>query len=176
MRDWLQERLFERRIVIISGPLDDAVASRAAAQLIMLDGSGGVPIEIHLDSPDGTLEAAFALIDTLDALGTEVRIRCRGQVGGPAIGVVASAPHRTAAPHTRFRLAQPTAQFSGTAEELRSRSQQQRDLLWRLQARVARATGRPVEAIADDMRRGLYLDAQAALDYGLIDAVTGTAS
>jgi ATP-dependent Clp protease protease subunit len=57
---------------------------------------------------------------------------------------------------------------------LGSTPQQQQDLLWRLYARLARRTGRPAEEIAEHMRRGHYLDAQEALEYGLIDEVSGT--
>ena len=171
---WLQEKLFERRIVLVTGQLDDEIAAEAAAVLTTLDAMADAPIELHLDSPDGTLGAAFVLIDTLDALRAFVRAQCRGQIGGPAVGVVAAAHHRVAAPHTRFRLTQPTAQFSGTPEQIAAQSQQQQALLWRLHARLAQVTGRPAEEIAEDMRRGRYLDAREALDYGLIDIVSGT--
>src|SRR6266498_3932645 len=108
LEDWLQEQLFERRIVLLTGRLDDGAAAKAAAALLALDARGERPIELHLDSPDGALGAAFVLIDTADMLRSALRVLCRGQVGGPAIGVVAAADHRTAAPHTRFRLSQPT--------------------------------------------------------------------
>jgi ATP-dependent Clp protease protease subunit len=170
----LQERLFERRIVFVTGHLDDAVAAQAAAEMMTLDATGEGPIDLYLDSPDGTLEAAFILIDTVNLLHTTVRAHCRGQVGGPAIGVLAVTDHRSASPHTRFRLAQPRAQFSGTAHQIAAHSQQQRRLLWSLQARIAKATGRPAEEIAEDMRRGRRLDAREALEYGLIDAITTT--
>jgi ATP-dependent Clp protease protease subunit len=172
---WLQERLFERRIVLVSGRLDDAVAVQAAAEIMTLDAAGDGPIEMYLDSPDGALEAAFVLIDTLHALHATVRAHCRGQVGGPAIGVVAAADHRVAFPHARFRLFQPAAQFSGTPDQIASASRQQQELLWKFQAGVAKATGRPLEEIADDLRRGRCLDAGEALEYGLIDAISTTA-
>src|SRR5216684_1430725 len=101
-----------------------------------------------------------------------LRAHCRGQVGGPAIGVAAAADHRSASPHTRFRLFQPTAQFSGTPDQIASHSRQQQELLWRFHARLAQVTGRPAEEIAEDLGRGLYLDAREALDYGLIDEIT----
>lgn len=172
---WLQERLFERRVVFITGRLDDAVATRAAAELTMLDTAGEGPIDVYLDSPDGTLEAAFVVIDTLGVLHVPVLVHCRGQVGGPAIGIVTAADRRVASPHTRFRLTQPTGRFSGTADEVASHSWQQRDLLWRLQARIASVTGRPVEEVAADMRRGRYLDAREALAYALVDEIRGSA-
>jgi ATP-dependent Clp protease protease subunit len=172
---WLQERLFDRRIVLVTGSLDDAVAAQTAAELMTLDATGDEPVELHLDSPDGTLEAAFVLIDTLDLLHAPVHAHCRGRIGGPAIGVVAAADHRSALAHTRFQLAQPTAHFTGTPSQIASSSQQQQDLLSRLQARLAQVTGRPIEEIADDMRRGHYLDAREALEYGLLDAISTAA-
>ncbi len=169
---WLQETLFERRIVLVTGRLDDDLATEAAAALMALDATGDAPVELHLDSPDGTLESAFVLIDALDVLSARVRAYCRGQVAGPAIGVLAAAHHRSASPHARFRLFQPTAHFSGTPDQIAAQSRQQQDLLWRLHARLARLTGRPAEEIAEDMRRGRHLDAREALDYGLIDEIS----
>ncbi len=172
LEDWLQEQLFERRIVLLTGRLDDGAAAKAAAALLALDTRGERPIDLHLDSPDGVLGAAFVLIDTVDMLRSALRVLCRGQVGGPAIGVVAAADHSAAAPHARFHLSQPTARFAGTPEEIAAQSRQQQELLWKLYGRLARRTGRAAEEIAEDMRRGRYLDAREALDYGLIDEIT----
>jgi ATP-dependent Clp protease, protease subunit len=171
---WLQEKLFERRIVLVTGRLDADLAAEAAAALMTLDAIGGEPIELHLDSRGGTLESAFVLIDALDLLRATLHAHCRGHVGGPAIGVAAAAAHRSASPHTRFWLFQPTAQFSGTPDQVAAHSRQQQELLWRLHARLAHLTGRPAEDIAEDMRRGRHLDAREALDYGLIDEISTT--
>jgi len=172
--DWLQERLFERRIVFVTGRLDDAAAAAAAAAIMTLDASGDEPIDVHVDSPDGTLEAAFVLIDVIDLVRATVRVHCRGHVAGPAIGVVAAADRRSAAPHATFRLVEPTTQLSGTPDRIAALSQQHRDLLWRFQSRLASATGRPTEDIADDMRRSRTLDAREALAHGLIDTIAAT--
>jgi len=64
-----------------------------------------------------------------------------------------------------FRLFQPTAQFSGTPDQIASHSRH---------ARLAQLAGRPAEEIAEDMRRGRYLDAREALDYGLLDEISTT--
>src|SRR5881628_1136281 len=97
--NWLQEQLFERRIVLVTGRLDDEAAARAAAALLTLDTSGNRPIELHLDSPSGALGAAFVLVDTADTLRSELRVLCRGQVGGPAILLASAADHCAATPH-----------------------------------------------------------------------------
>ncbi len=169
---WLQEQLFERRIVLVTGRLDDEAAAKAAATLLALDARGDRPIEFHLDSPDGALGATFVLIDMADTLRSPLHVLCRGQIGGPPIGVIATADHRAATPHTRFHLSQPTARFAGTPDEIAAQNRQQQELLWKLYGRLARRTGRPAEEIAEHMRRGRYLDAQDALAYGLIDEIT----
>lgn len=171
---WLHETLYERRIVLVTGRLDDGVAAHAAAALMSLDAAGDATIEVHVNSPDGTLEAAFVLIDALGMIRAPVRALGRGFVGTPAIGVVAAVGYRAASPHTRFRLAQPTVRLAGTPDEVDAGRRQHRDLLVRFQAHLARATGRPVDAIADDMRGGRTLDAAEALAYGLIDEISAT--
>jgi len=120
----LQEQFFERRIVVVTGRLDDDPATKAAAALLALDARGDRPIE---HSPDGALGAVFVLIDTADTLRSALRVLCRGQIGGPAIGVVAAADHCAAAPHARFHLSQPTARFAGTPEEIAAQSRQQQE-------------------------------------------------
>src|SRR5258708_25930739 len=90
---WLQEKLFERRIVLVTGRLDDDLAAEAAAAVMTFDAIGDEPIDLHLDSPDGTLESAFVLIDPFDLLHATLRAPCRGQVGRPAAGVAAATDH-----------------------------------------------------------------------------------
>ena len=168
---WIQEQLLERRIVLVTGHLDAGAAAEIAAALVVLDGAGAAPIELHVSSANGALDATFAVIDTIERLRAPVYARCRGEVGGTVVGVTASAEQSTAAPHTRFRLAQPTARFAGSPAEIAAESRRQQDLLWRLYARLARRTGRPAEEIAEDIRRGRYLTAHEALEYGLIDEI-----
>jgi ATP-dependent Clp protease protease subunit len=172
---WLQERLFDRRIVLVTGWFDDALAAQTAAELMTLDATSDEPVEPHLDSPDGTLEAAFVLIDTLDLLHAPVRAhlpgsgrwardRCRGRCRPSLhLGTHAVSAHPA------------DAALHRDPYQIASSSQRRQDLLWRLQARLARVTSRPIEEIADDMRRGRYLDAREALEYGLLDAISTTA-
>jgi ATP-dependent Clp protease, protease subunit len=169
--EWLQEKLFERRLVFVTGRLDAALAAQATAQIVALDAGAAAPIGIVLNISDATLEAALALMDVVDAARATVRVQCQGQVSGAALGVLAAADHRLATPHTTFRLTAPTTQLSGAPEQIAEQSEQHRHLLWRLQARLAKATGRPPEDLADDMRRGRYLDAHEAVAYGLIDGI-----
>src|SRR4030095_6907722 len=145
---WLEEQLFERRVVLVTGRLDDDAAGKWAAPLLARDARADRPIDLHLDSPDGALGAAFVLIDTADTLRSALRVLCRGQIGGPVIGVIAAADHCAAAPHTRFHLSQPTVRFAGTPEEIAAQNRHQQELLWKLYGRLAQRTGRPDQAVA----------------------------
>ena len=100
----LHERLLLQRRILVNGFLDDTLATRTAAELMYLDGSGDDPIELHLSCPDGELGAANALADTLDLVGVEVRATCLGVVGGPALGPFTAATHRTASMSATFHL------------------------------------------------------------------------
>src|SRR5256886_13845962 len=104
---WLQEKLFERRIVFVTGRLDDALAGQAAAQIMTLDAAGDEPIDVVLGSGDGTLEAAFVLIDVIDSARATVRVHCQGQAGGPPLGVAAARDPRPAAPRPPVRVSAP---------------------------------------------------------------------
>jgi len=115
---WLEEQLFDRRIVLVTGRLGDDAAAKAAAALLSLNARGNEPIELHLDSPGGDLGAAFVLMDTSETLRLLLRVSCRGQVGGPVIGLLTVADHRVAAPNARFHLTQPTVKkFAGTRRQ-----------------------------------------------------------
>src|SRR5882724_566290 len=106
---WLQEKLFERRIVFVTGRLDDALAGQAAAQIMTLDACGDDPIDVVVDSGDGTLEAAFVLIDVVDAAHTTVRVHCHGGVAGPAHGAGDAAVRHSRSDRRAERAAPPLA-------------------------------------------------------------------
>jgi ATP-dependent Clp protease protease subunit len=97
--DWLQEKLFERRIVFVTGRLDDALAAQTAAQIVALAATGD-PIHVVLDSGEGTLEAAFALMDVIDAARAPVRLQCQGPAPPPAVAV-SGPPRRGHGPSPR---------------------------------------------------------------------------
>jgi ATP-dependent Clp protease, protease subunit len=170
---WLEERLFERRIVLCRGVLDDARAGRVAAQLMALDALGDEAVEMQIDCECASLEAAWTLIDVVDLLGVPVHLTCSGRVEGAAVGLLTAAERRTAMPHARFRLRDPELAIAGRASELEALLAHHRARLERLHERVAEATRRPVADVARDFQAGLSLDAPGALRYRLVDDVAG---
>jgi ATP-dependent Clp protease, protease subunit len=170
---WLEERLFERRIVLCRGLLDDPLAGRVAAELMTLDALGDGAVELQLDSGGASLEAAWTLIDVIDLLGVPVNIVCSGRVEGAAVGLLSAGGRRTALPHARFRLTDPDLEIAGRASELGALLDHHRARLERLHERVAASTGRPLSEVSGDFRAGRSLDAAEALGYRLVDEIAG---
>ncbi|HUY21013.1 MAG TPA: ATP-dependent Clp protease proteolytic subunit [Acidimicrobiales bacterium] len=168
-----RDQLFDQRVVFLWGPLDDAHAGQLAAELMTLDATGDDPVHLHVDSPGGSLEAAFCVMDVIDLLGVEVTATCVGQAAGTAIGPLAVAHHRRATPHARFRLSEPVLAHTGTSTDLASWAASQHDQFRRFCERVAAAVGGAPEELARDLSSGRSLDADEARRYGLVDEICG---
>ncbi|MEV4533104.1 ATP-dependent Clp protease proteolytic subunit [Asanoa sp. NPDC049518] len=169
---WLEEKLFDRRIVLLQGTVTGAAATRTAAALLTLDAQGADPVELHLRSPDGDLDAVFAVIDAIDVMHAPVHALASAEIGGAALGLYAVAPHRRAFPHARFRLREPRAAgVSGTAEDVAHAAGHHLRALDDLIVRIAGATGQPRSRIEDDLSRGRQLTAEEAREYGLVHEI-----
>ena len=169
--DWqgkLYERLLAKRIVLASGLLDDDAASRLSAQLLTLDAEQEDPIRLELQNLRAELPAALTVMGILDVLRVPVRACVSGEISGPALGVLASCPHRSGYPNASFVLAEPRLHLGGTVTAVTVREQQMTRMLDTLYFRLADVTGREVEQIRDDARRGRVLTTGQAIGYGLI--------
>jgi ATP-dependent Clp protease, protease subunit len=166
--DKLYERLLEQRIVLASGFLDDAAATRLSAQLLTLDAEGDGPIRLELQNLEADLSAALTVMGVLDVLRAELQAFASGETGGAALGVLASCPRRVAYPNASFTLSEPKLQFGGTVTAVTAREQQARRMVDSLFYRIAEATGRGAEDVREDARRGRTLTAAEAIGYGLI--------
>jgi ATP-dependent Clp protease, protease subunit len=169
--DWLEGHLFDRRVVALRGPLDDAMATRIASQLMTLDATGDSGVQLQLDSPGGSLEAGFAIVDVIDCLGVPVEVTCFGRVEGAAALVVAVCNRRLSMEHTRFRLTDPDASFEAPASRVASLLEFHRQSYLRYHERLAEATGRSLEEVTAACEAGRVLGAAEAIEFGLVDEV-----
>ena len=167
-QDTLSERLLQQRIVLASGVLDDAAATRLSAQLLTLDADGDGPIRLELQNLKAELPAALTLMGVLDVVRAEVQAFAGGETGGPALGVLASCPRRLAYPNASFTLSEPRLRFAGTATAVSAREQQVSRMTDSLYYRLAEATGRDAEGIREDARHGRVLTVAEAIGYGLV--------
>jgi ATP-dependent Clp protease, protease subunit len=171
---WLEERLFDQRIVMLRGPLTQSGATGIAAALLTLDAAGPPPIQLHVASSEGEIGAALAVIDVIDSMGAPVNAVVTSEAGGAVLAVLAAAAHRSAYKHARFRLAEPRAAgLTGTADEVTAAAGQHLRELEEIVMRLVAVTGQPRSRIEDDLAAGRSLSAAEARDYGLIETVVG---
>jgi ATP-dependent Clp protease protease subunit len=170
-RAWMERQLFDRRIVLLSGPLDAEMANAVGVALMTLDATGDEPVQLQIDSGDGTIDAALSVMDVIDLLGVPVRASCIGQVAGPAVGVLAVCDHRTIAPHAHLRLFEPSIEVQGNAEQLRRLAAVHLDRWTVFCTRLAQITGQPLYCLRDDAAAGRFFSADQAVAYRLVDEV-----
>jgi ATP-dependent Clp protease, protease subunit len=170
-RSWMERQLFDRRIVVLSGPLDAGVANAVGVALMTLDAIGDDPVQLQIDSSDGTIDAALSLMDIIDLLGVPVHAACIGQVAGPAVGVLAVCGRRTITPHAHLRLFEPPIEVQGNAQQLRQLASLHLERWTVFCARLAEITGQPLDRLREEASSGRYLSAEEAVAYGLVDEV-----
>lgn len=171
---WLEERLFDQRIVMIRGPLTGPLATQTAAALLTLDALGPDPVQLHVASAEGELVAALTVIDAIDAMAAPVHAVVTAQAGGAVVGVLAAADRRLAYRHARIHLVEPRASaVSGTADVVAAAAGQHLRELEELVLRVVAVTGQSRSRVEDDLSAGRILGSAEALAYGLIDEVLG---
>ncbi len=171
---WLEERLFDQRIVMVRGTLTAQAATGVAAALLTLDASGSEPVQLHVASSGGELAAAHAVIDVIDAMAAPVHAVVTSEAGGAVLAVLAAAQQRSAYRHARFKLAEPRAAgVTGTADEVAAAAGQHLRELEEVVLRLVELTGQTRSRIEDDLSSGRVLSAEEARDYGLIDTVVG---
>ena len=169
----MEKALFERRIVLVSGAIDVERAGVVAAALMTLDALGDDPAELRISADSDSLDAAFAVMDTIDVLGVEINATVVGAVAGTAVGIVAVCARRRIGASGRIHLREPRSGLAGVATEIERQAADLEQRTARFVHRLAEATGRPFEHLEADMRAGRYLDAEQAVAYGLVDEVVG---
>ncbi len=173
---WLEEKLFDQRIVMVRGQLTPEGATGVAAALLTLDAAGPETVQLHVASAGGELAAALSVIDVIDSMSAPVHAVVTSQAGGAMIAVLAAAERRSAYRHARFKLNEPRAAgVTGTADEVARAAGQHLRELEEITLRLVETTGQSRSRIEDDMSAGRSLSAAEAVDYGLIDEIVGKA-
>jgi len=171
--DALAERLLHARVVIISGEITQRVAASVVAQLLALATESDDPITIFLNSQGGHVEAGDTIHDMIRFIRSPVRIVGTGWVASMGALIFVSVPReqRYCLPNTRFLLHQPAGGAGGTASDIQIEASEILRMRDRLNRIYAKATGQPLERIEEDTHRNFWLDAEAAVRYGLAGQV-----
>ncbi len=168
-------RLLMDRIIFLGTPVTDDVANIIIAQLLFLDADNPErDIHMYINSPGGSVSAGLAIYDTMQFLKSPVNTICMGMAASMGSFLLAAGAkgRRSALPHSRIMIHQPSQNGGGgTASDIEIQAKEILYLRERLNALMAKHTGRPVEQIERDTDRDRFMSAQEAKDYGLIDYV-----
>ena len=174
----LRERLFRSRTLIISGEINQALASHVMAQLIALSSEADDPITMFINSQGGHVESGDTIHDIVRFIKPRVRMVGTGWVASAATLIYLAAPleERYCLPNTRFLLHQPAGGVGGSASDIEIEAREILKMRERINRLIARQTGQEVERIVDDTRRNFWLDAEAAKAYGIVGKIVHTAA
>jgi ATP-dependent Clp protease, protease subunit len=171
----LYSRLLKENIIFLQTPVDDTVASLISAQLIFLESENpDKDINIYINSPGGDITALFAIYDTMQFIKNEIATICLGQAASAAAVLLAAGTKgkRLALPHARVLLHQPSGQVGyGQVTDLELAAAEIQRMREILDGILSEHTGQPIEKIHVDTDRDFVMEAQEALEYGIIDQV-----
>ena len=171
--DSVRERLFKARTLIISGEINQQLASQVIAQLIALSIESDDTIDIFINSQGGHVESGDTIHDVIRFVKPRVRMIGTGWVAsaGALIYVAAPKEDRLCLPNTRFLLHQPAGGVGGTASDIDIEAREILKMRERINRIMARETGQPIERIENDTRRNFWLGAEDAKEYGLVGTI-----
>jgi ATP-dependent Clp protease protease subunit len=176
--DELGLRMLKTRTVLISGQVDDKLAARTMAQLLILDAENHEPIRVMVTSQGGHVDSGFAIHDMLRFIESPVITIGAGWVASIAVPILFGAPkeRRYSLPHTRFLLHQPSGGSGGQASDIRIEAEEILKVRDRLNALIASETGQTIERVAKDSDRNFWMNAEEAKTYGLVGQVVTRAT
>jgi ATP-dependent Clp protease protease subunit len=170
---YLEEKLFQRRTILISGGITEHTARSVSERLLAMSAAGPDPINIYISSPGGHVESGDVIHDMIKFVGPEVRTIGSGWVAsaGALIFVAPKRENRFCLPNTRFLLHQPSGGIFGAALDIAIQAEQIVKMRERLNQIFAEATGQPLERIEKDTNRDFWMNPKEAIEYGLLGSV-----
>jgi ATP-dependent Clp protease protease subunit len=170
----IYSRLLKERIVFITGPIEDNMASLVVAQLLFLEADNPKKeVNMYINSPGGVVTAGLAVYDTMQFVRPAVSTLCVGQAASAASLLLMAGEKglRFALPNARIMVHQPSGGFQGQATDIMLHAQEILNLKKRLNEIYVEHTGQPLKRIEDALERDTFMTAEMAKDFGLIDKV-----
>jgi ATP-dependent Clp protease protease subunit len=170
----IYSRLLKERIVFVTGPIEDTVASLITAQLLFLEAENPKKeIAMYINSPGGLVTSGLAIYDTMQYIRPAVQTLCIGQAASAASLLLCAGQkgQRFSLPNSRILVHQPSASYRGQASEIARHAQEIVKLKRRLNEIYAKHTGQSVEAVEKSLDRDTYMTAEEARAFGLLDEV-----
>ena len=173
----IYSRLLKERIIFLTGPVFDEVASLVSAQLLYLEADNpSKDISFYINSPGGVVTAGLAIYDTMQYIRPDVSTVCFGQAAsmGSLLMCAGAKGKRYALPHSRIMIHQPSGGFQGQATDIEIHAREILDLRERLNQIYVEHTGKDLSVIEDNMERDKFMSPATAKEFGLIDGVVSS--
>ncbi len=170
----IYSRLLKERIIFLTGPVDDMVASLVTAQLLFLEAENpDKDISFYINSPGGVVTAGLAIYDTMQYIRPDVSTLCIGQAAsmGSLLVTAGAAGKRFCLPNARIMTHQPSGGFQGQAADIEIHAREILKIRERLNQIYVHHSGRTVDEIERLMDRDTFLSPEQAKELGLIDDV-----
>ena len=170
----IYSRLLKDRIIMLSGEINDAVASTIVAQLLFLEAEDpDKDIYLYINSPGGVITSGFSIFDTMNYIKPDICTICIGQAASMGAFLLSCGAEgkRYALPNARIMIHQPLGGAQGQATDIEIQAKEILRLKGILNDILAKNTGQKVAKIAKDTERDFFMSSKEAKEYGLIDKV-----
>jgi len=167
-------RLLKERIIFLTGPINDTVASLVSAQLLFLESDNpNKDINFYINSPGGYVTSGLAMYDTMQFVKCDVSTIVIGQAcsAGSLLAQAGAKGKRFALPHAKIMIHQPSGGYSGQATDIDIHAQEILKTKQRLNEIYVEHTGKDIETIQKNMERDKFFTSAEALEFGLIDKI-----
>lgn len=170
----IYSRLLKERIIFVTGPVEDYMASLVCAQLLFLEAENPKKeIALYINSPGGVVTAGMAIYDTMQFIRPAVSTLCVGQAASMGSLLLAAGEKgmRFATPNARIMVHQPSGGFQGQASDIERHARDIIKMKRRLNEVYVKHTGRTLEDVEKTLDRDHFMDAGEAKDWGVIDKI-----
>ena len=170
----IYSRLLKERVIFLVGTVEDYMANLVVAQLLFLESENPEKdIHLYINSPGGSVSAGLAIYDTMQFIKSDVSTLCIGQAASMGALLLAGGTKdkRFCLPHSRVMIHQPLGGFQGQATDVEIHAREILLVRERLNSILATHTGQALEKIQHDTERDNFMEAQQAVEYGLVDGV-----
>lgn len=165
--------LLKERVIILTGEINDQVASSICAQLLYLSSISNEDIQMYINSPGGSVSAGLAIYDTMQYIKCDISTICMGICASMAAILLCagSEKKRYALANSEVMIHQPLGEMAGQAKDLEIAASHIIEVKKKLYQILSSHTNQPLEKVAEDCDRDYFLNAESAMKYGLVDDV-----
>ncbi|MEO6881154.1 MAG: ATP-dependent Clp protease proteolytic subunit [Mycobacteriaceae bacterium] len=174
LSDSVYERLLQERIIFLGTQVDDDIANRLCAQILLLSAEDPTrDISLYINSPGGSVSAGLSIFDTMQFIKPDVSTLCMGIAAsmGSFLLMAGAKGKRFALPNSRVMIHQPSGGAQGQATDIEIHAREILKTREQLNRIYAERTGQPIEKIRADMERDFFMDPEESKAYGLVDKV-----